>query len=262
MRKTAGQTVYVLMAMEGGKKGREWRPVAVVTNPDYAEEWYNQYGSSGAVDWVPLGLDEVQDINPEKLPQFMPRKMTPTEERTAELNKQMEATITRMQGVIDQQQKQLTKQQTLIDRFQRSKGIKASLLKQAAVPPKPVGFEDVLNDAQEIADYIETYATYEVDNEFVYEKFRGTHAVLKLVPLDQLREGGRDHNLQSKKNEDKYLKQNLKTQPPAVVENGEILDGNHRYRANKRRGLTAMWCYVVMEGSYASDDDASGDQES
>lgn len=258
-----GQTVYVLMAAEGSaKKGKEWRPVAVVTNPTYAEEWYNQYGASGAVDWVPLGLDEVGDINPEHQPQFMPRELSPTEERTAELAKQTEATIKRMQGIIDQQSKQLEKQQRLLERFQKSRGIKASLLKQASVPPKPVGFEDVLNDAQEIADYIETYATYEVDNEFVYEKFRGCHAVLKLVPLDQLKEGGRDHNLQSKKNEDKYLKQNLKTQPPVVVENGEILDGNHRYRANKRRGLTAMWCYVVMEDSHASNDDTSGDQES
>ena len=130
------------------------------------------------------------------------------------------------------------------------------------MPPKPAGFDDVLHDAQEIADYIETYALYPVDNEFVYEKFRGSHAVLKLVPIAELQEGGRDANQQSKKNEDKYLKQNLKTQPPAVVENGKVLDGNHRFRANKRRGLTAMWCYVVMEGDYASDDDASGDQES
>jgi hypothetical protein len=257
-----GQTVYVLMVTEGGKKSKEWRPVAVVTDPDKAEEWYNQYGSSGAVDWVPLGLDEVQDINPEHQPQFMPRKMTPTEERTAELAKQTEATIKRMQGIIDQQNRQLEKQQRLLERFQKSRGIKASLLKQAAVPPKPVGFEDALNDAQEIADYIETYANYEVDNEFVYEKFRGCHAVLKLVPLDQLQEGGRDNNERSQKNEDKYLKQNLKTQPPAVVENGKVLDGNHRFRANKRRGLTAMWCYVVMEGSHASDIDGSSDQES
>ena len=253
-----GQTVYVLMALEGGKKGKEWRPVAVVTNPEYAEEWYNQYGSSGAVDWVPLGLDEVQDIAPEKLPSFMPRKLGPGGERMKQMYEQMEATVAKMEGVIKQQS-------DVIKQLQKAKGIKpakASLLKQAAVPPKPVGFDEVLYDAQDIADYIETWATYEVDPEFVYEKFRGTHAVLKLVPMDQLQEGGRDANMRSKKNEDKYLKQNLKTQPPAIVENGKILDGNHRFRANKRRGLTAMWCYVVMEGSYASDDDASGDQES
>lgn len=255
-----GQMVYVLMGLEGSsKKGKDWRPLGVVTNPDVAEEWY-KYGKD--VDWVPLELDDIKNINPEHMPSFQPRKLTPTEERTAELNKQMEATITRMQGVIDQQQKQLDKQQKLLDRFQRSKGIKASLLKIAEVPPKPAGFEDALHDAQEIADYIETYAIYPVDNEFVYEKFRGCHAVLKLVPIAELQEGGRDANQQSKKNEDKYLKQNLKTQPPAVVENGKVLDGNHRYRANKRRGLTAMWCYVVMEGDHASNDDSIGDQES
>lgn len=250
-----GQTVYVLMAMEGGKKGKEWRPVAVVTNPATAENWYEQYGKSGAVDWVPLGLDEIQDINPEKLPQFIPRPLGPGEERATELSQNLEETIDQMQTVINQQQ-------TLIKKLQKKKGVKSSLLKQAAVPPKPAGFDDVLNDAQEIADYIETWATYEVDNEFVYEKFRGCHAVLKLVPIAELQEGGRDANERSQKNEDKYLKQNLKTQPPAVVENGKVLDGNHRLRANIRRGLTAMWCYVVMEGDHASDDDASGDQES
>jgi len=248
-----GQTVYVLMALEGSsKKGKDWRPMAVVTNPEVAEQWY-QYGKE--VDWVPLELDDVRNISPGEAPTFQPRKLSPGEERAGELSKEMEATVERLQGII-------TQQQTTIKKLQKQKGIKSSLLKTAEVPPKPAGFEDVLYDAQEIADYIETYALYAVDNEFVYEKFRGCHAVLKLVPLAELQEGGRDANLQSKKNEDKYLKQNLKTQPPAVVENGKVLDGNHRFRANKRRGLTAMWCYVVMEGDYASDDDASGDKES
>jgi hypothetical protein len=248
-----GQMVYVLMALEGSsKKGKDWRPMGVVSNPEVAEQWY-QYGKD--VDWVPLELDDIKNISPEHVPEFQPRKLSPGEERAGELSKEMQATIEQLQGVI-------TQQQTIIKKLQRQKGIKASLLKVAEVPPKPAGFEDALHDAQEIADYIETYANYAVDNEFVYEKFRGCHAVLQLVPLDQLQEGGRDNNERSQKNEDKYLKQNLKTQPPAVVENGKVLDGNHRFRANKRRGLTAMWCYVVVEGDHASNDDASGDQES
>jgi hypothetical protein len=138
------------------------------------------------------------------------------------------------------------------------------------IPPRPVErikggtqpFPQTL-DARGIADHIETYAVYPVDSEFVYEKFQGAHATLKLVPIASLREGGRDQNLQRKKTEDKYLKQSLKTQPPIVVENGEVLDGNHRLRANKRRGLTHTWCYVVTDGEAPNGDaDASGSSQS
>ena len=246
-----GEMVYVLMVLESSGKIKEWRPAAVVSNPDLANQWY-QYGKN--VDWVPLELDDVKEISPENMPAFHPRETTSGEERAIELNKQMDATIKRLEKVI-------TDQQTIIKKLQRgqkkSRFTSPLLNKQAEdnIPPKPVEkikggsqpFPETL-DAQGIADYIETYATYPVDNQMVYEKFQGSHAVLKLMPIVELREGGRDSNLQSKANEAAYLKQSLKTQPPAVVENGEVLDGNHRLRANKRRGLTHMWCYVVMEG--------------
>ena len=244
-----GQTVYVLMTLEGSGKVRDWRPVAVVSNPDLANQW-EQYGKN--VDWVPLELDDVKQITPENRPSFHARETTPGEQRMEEISKQMETTINQMQSVIDNQQAMIKK----LQKGQKKGAFDAVLLRAAAednTPPKPVEkikggsqpFPDTL-DAQGIADYIETYAPYEVDNEFVYEQFRGKHAVLKLVPIAQLKEGGRDHNLQSKKNEGTYLKMNIKTQPPAVVENGKVLDGNHRMRANIRKGLTQMWCYVVM----------------
>jgi len=244
-----GQAVYVLMSLEKTGKIKEWRPVAVVTNPDVATQWYS-YGKN--VDWVPLELDDVQQISPENMPSFQPRQTTPGEQKAIELSQKMEQTIQQMQEIIDEQTKMI---RNLQKGQRRQSSFKSPLLKEGGdesnIPPKPQDgahpFPEELDD-QGIADYIETYATYEVDNEFVYEKFRGSHAVLQLVPIVDLREGGRDSNLQSKANEGKYLKQSLKTQPPAVVENGEVLDGNHRLRANKRRGLTHMWCYVVMNG--------------
>jgi hypothetical protein len=273
-----GQMVYVLTTFEGTGKHKEWRPVAVVSNPDLASQWY-EYGTN--VDWIPFELDDVKNISPENMPTFHPRETTPGEARAIELSKKMEATIQRMQKIIDDQE-------ALIKKLTRGKKAgHESMLKgvnvlnisdpenpapnpfvhnsgtaeEDTIPPKPMEggsrpFPPTL-DAQGIADYIETYAVYPVDNEFVYEKFRGSHAVLKLVPIASLREGGREQNLRSKKIEDKYLKQSLKTQPPAVVEDGEVLDGNHRLRANKRRGLTHMWCYVVM-GDENGDTDANG----
>jgi hypothetical protein len=120
------------------------------------------------------------------------------------------------------------------------------------IPPKPVDagepFPERLNDGWEIAAFIVTYAPYGIDEEFVAEQFFGKHAALRLVPVSQLREGGRDHNLQSPENE-KYQNMDLRTLPPLLVEGGEILDGNHRFRASAKRGLAEMWCYVVEEDS-------------
>lgn len=241
-----GQAVYVLMSLEKSGKVKEWRPVAVVTNPDVATQWYS-YGKN--VDWVPLELDDVQNIDPENMPAFHPRESSPGEVKAEEIAKQTQATFERMEKIINDQAaliKQLQKGQKKQHNFQSSLLNKSA--EAEAMPPKPMDgkhpFPESLDD-QGLADYIETYALEEVDPEFVYEQFRDKSATLQLVPIANLKEGGRDSNMQNKANEAKYLKQSIKTQPPAVVENGKVLDGNHRLRANIRRGLTHMWCYVV-----------------
>jgi hypothetical protein len=209
----AGQTVYVLMSQEGSGKNKAWRPVAVVSNPDLASQWF-EYGKD--VDWVPLELDEIKNISPGNMPNFSPRKTTPGEEKAIELSKQMEATIQRMQKIIDDQA-------ALIKKMMKGK--------QGATeePPKPSGFAERLNNGDEIADYIETWAGYPVDNEFVSERFRDHHAELKRNPA----------------NERKYQRMSVKTIPPILVEDGVIVDGHHRFRSAQKRGLTHMWAYVV-----------------
>lgn len=119
------QTVYVLMELEGTAKSkvREWRPVAVVSDPGVAEQWY-QYGSD--VDWVPLELDAVANIGPENMPHFQPRKPTPGEERAEALRQKMESTIQRMQSVIERQQEVIKKLQG-----RKRGGWKSPLLKEA-----------------------------------------------------------------------------------------------------------------------------------
>lgn len=101
-----GQTVYVLMSMEGGgKAGKEWRPMAVVTNPTVAEQW-QQYGKE--VDWVPLELDDVKYLQPGATkPQFNPSPMSPITERAIEMAKKMEETNVRLVKLIERMQKQL-----------------------------------------------------------------------------------------------------------------------------------------------------------
>jgi|SRR5271170_2783205 len=117
----AGQTVYVLMTLESSGKVKEWRPVGVVSNPDVANQW-TEYGKN--VDWVPLELDDIKQINPENLPTFRPRETTPGEQKMEDMRQQVETTINRMQKVIDDQQAVIKK----LQKGQKKSGFKSPLL--------------------------------------------------------------------------------------------------------------------------------------
>jgi hypothetical protein len=224
-----GQTVYVLMGVENTGKNKMWRPAAVVTNPDIATQWM-EYGKD--VDWVPLELDEVKNISPGNMPSFHSRETSVGEERASQLSEQMEATIQRMQKIIDDQAaliKKLSKQGAAEDK----------------TPPKPPGFAERLNNGDEIADYIESWAGYPVDNEFVSERFRDCHAELRLLPIAEIKPGWQGANVRNPANERKYQRMSVKTIPPIIVEDGVIVDGHHRFRAAQKRGLTHLWAYVV-----------------
>src|SRR5271156_2139649 len=104
MRKTAGQEVFVLMSLEGNsRKGKEWRPVAVVTDPAIAEQWM-QYGKD--VDWVPLELDDTAHLSPgEKAPDFHPvPKESPIAQRAIQTAKRLEETNARLLNIIEELQ--------------------------------------------------------------------------------------------------------------------------------------------------------------
>lgn len=256
-----GQTVYVLTNLEGAEgksKWREWRPVGVTTDPDAATQWAEEGQHH---DWIPFEMDYLPEGEHST---FRPKKQAPVKQRAVE-------TAKRLEGVVNRLLKTIEDDRALIEDLRKRLGVKikkveqppagkvrASLLKKAdKAPPKPTGFEDRLHDARDIADYIETWATYEVDPEFVEEQFRGQHAELRLLPIAELREGGRDHNLQSPANERKYQRMRLETLPPLLVRDGEVLDGNHRLRACKKRGLTHVWCYAVMDDT---EDNAGQDE--
>lgn len=224
------ETVYVLMSQEGSGKNKMWRPVAVVSNPDLATQWM-EYGKD--VDWVPLELDEVKNISPGNTPSFHARETTPGEAKATELSERMDATIERMQKIIDDQAK-------LIKKLMKGKQGAAE-----EIPPKPPGFAERLKNGDEIADYIETWAGYPVDNEFVSERFRDHHAELKLLPITEIKPGWQGANVRNPANERKYQRMSVKTIPPILVQDGVIVDGHHRFRSAQKRGLTHLWAYVV-----------------
>lgn len=108
-----------------------------------------------------------------------------------------------------------------------------------------LGYAPVLKDAQEIAEYIMSTSSEDVDGEFIEEHFWGCHATLTKVPLVDLAEGNPDGNIRSASKERKYSKMDMATIPPLVVEDGTVVDGNHRYRVAKKNGVNMLWCYVV-----------------
>src|SRR5271167_2986007 len=95
-----GQMVYVLMSLEKSGKIKEWRPVGVVSNPEVANQWCS-YGTN--VDWVPLALDDVQDSTPDKMPTFHPREESTGEQKIEQLTEQFQATVKRIEKIIDDQ---------------------------------------------------------------------------------------------------------------------------------------------------------------
>ncbi len=102
-----GQEVFVLMSLEGNsKKGRDWRPVAVVTDPAVAEQWM---AAGKDVDWVPLEVDEIGHISPgDKAPDFRPtHKESPITQRAIETAKRLEETNGRLLKIIEQLQNKL-----------------------------------------------------------------------------------------------------------------------------------------------------------
>jgi hypothetical protein len=99
----------------------------------------------------------------------------------------------------------------------------------------------------ELIDYVVDQSTDDIDPEMVENYFgRDASAQLMLVPIESLREGDPDHNIPSRQKAKEYAKLDPATMPPLVVEDGKIMDGNHRYRDAVTRGLKSLWCYVIQ----------------
>jgi hypothetical protein len=101
-------------------------------------------------------------------------------------------------------------------------------------------------NSQGIVAHIENLASAPVDVETMADFFFGKTATLKVVRIADLVEGDPDHNLASADLEQQYARMDPATTPPLVVSfDGEVLDGNHRYRALKGLGITEVLAYVV-----------------
>lgn len=104
----------------------------------------------------------------------------------------------------------------------------------------------MLIDADEITSFIiETSPNY-VDEELIFEYFFGFKAILKKVEIDTLQIEDTNHHIQSKTKEKKYQKLPIETMPPIIVEDGKVIDGNHRLRIAQKRGLKTIIAYDII----------------
>lgn len=108
-------------------------------------------------------------------------------------------------------------------------------------------FDAELKDAEAIAHYVQSLSTCEVDDEFIREYFHGCGAVLKWVPINELQEGDPDSNVKDDDKESLYMDMPTESCPPILIENGKVVDGNHRFRVTQKKGLLGIWAYEVLE---------------
>lgn len=107
-------------------------------------------------------------------------------------------------------------------------------------------FKKILKDADEIASFIIETSPNDIDEELVLEYFFGCKAILKKIGINTLQIEHTNHHIQSKVKERKYQKLPIETMPPIIVENGKVIDGNHRLRIAKKKGLRKIITYNII----------------
>ncbi len=107
-------------------------------------------------------------------------------------------------------------------------------------------FKEVLKDAAEITNFIIETSPTDVDEELVFEYFFGCKAILKNVEIDTLQIEDTNHHIQVKAKEKRYQKLPIETTPPIIVEDGKVIDGNHRLRIAQKRGLRRIIAYDII----------------
>lgn len=106
-------------------------------------------------------------------------------------------------------------------------------------------FKLVLINAEEITDFIVEFATEPIDEELIREYFNGCNAILKSVSVKSLMYGNHNLNVRNSRKEKKYELLPFKTMPPLIVENGIVIDGNHRLRVVRKNRIKKTNIYEI-----------------
>ena len=82
--------------------------------------------------------------------------------------------------------------------------------------------------------------------------------MLKKVAVSSLKAGPAAHNAGNPAKTKRYLAMEPATMPPLVVEDGVVIDGNHRLRVAIKRGLEEVWIYDVVPTDALSENATTG----
>ena len=108
-------------------------------------------------------------------------------------------------------------------------------------------FKPILENEDEITDYIVEFASDFVDPIIIKEYFFECNAILRTEFVDHLKEGDKNHNIKNPNKEKHYKKLPIITMPPLIVRNYEVLDGNHRLRVAKKLGVKEVLIYDILQ---------------
>jgi hypothetical protein len=101
-------------------------------------------------------------------------------------------------------------------------------------------------DTNELVDHIAEVSPHKINIEATRKAFDGMSGVLTQVTTKSLKEGHkRDDVAKSQAKEADIAKLDPKTMPPLIVDNGVVVDGNHRLRAAREMGLESVPAYVL-----------------
>lgn len=103
-----------------------------------------------------------------------------------------------------------------------------------------------LPDSRAIAEYIDSNSTSFIDTERIEDEYRGASAVLRELPVSELRLGNAEGNMEIAKKQSAYNRMDVSSQPPIVVEGNTVVDGNHRLRSAIKAKQSTIKAYVII----------------
>lgn len=116
-----------------------------------------------------------------------------------------------------------------------------------AASAKNTKWPELLNDQYAIAEYISSYAPYEIEEEMVEELYHGCRAKLAWIELSTLILSNDDNHLSCEDRQREVDSLPVATMPPLFVADSRLEDGYHRLRKLISDGQTHHWAYIVEE---------------
>ena len=108
--------------------------------------------------------------------------------------------------------------------------------------------KQTLKDNFEIADYIQSVSSGEVDREQIVATFWGARAELRRVSVASLEMNSEKNHAEDSVKQKNYNKMDVSEAPPILVdlEDNIIYDGHHRVRAAIYQEAESIMAYVIV----------------